>query len=58
MVFEWFRALFKQVRSGAVASTLCNGEPRTGLVDLEGLRALFEQVVAWCMETIAWCRAL
>ena len=35
---------FKQVRSGAVASPPCSGEPRTGLVALEWFRALFEQV--------------
>ena len=41
--FDGFGATCEQVRSGAVASTHCNGEPRTGLVGLERFRTLFKQ---------------
>ena len=51
----------EQCRVGAVGRTPCNEEQRTGMDALDALerfRTLFEQVVAWCIETIACCRAL
>ena len=42
----------EQFRVGAVGSAPCNEEHRTGLDVLERFRTLFEQVVAWCTDTI------